>query len=373
MIKFVKRKAELKACPRCLANRVRYIANQGHNHHLNKKVVMPSRNYGCRGDSPLDFLTGAKEAYDLGQLRIKSRQGGGNPTPDLFLELIYASPDGSNPTAEEREWIRTKLLAPFKGCYIREGWHAADLENPNRPKKCKDIDDHHALISARDRFGNATMNRFGDGKQTFKSWADAMDQEICDMLNATRTVEFEPVHVVHRENLGELLGTKLTKLFQLIAHSTSVIVTRANLAAVIEQLTKPSDKNPKEEVPLAKVTNDLTLQDDKGVWVHYTGRQKPRFYRIEKLLLNIAEAQLDLELNDQEEDFSGGGSSGSGGSGSGGSGGSMPPTETETVDTTHFHPMPAHPVPVAKKAAKKAARKRAKSKTKDIPPEPQIT
>lgn len=366
MIKFVKRKAALKAKPRCLANRVRYIANQTHGHHLNKKVVMPSRNYGCRGESAVDFLTEAKEAFELGELRIKMGSGRGNPTPDLFLELIYASPEKSNPTAEERERIRTKLLAPFRGCYIRDGWHAADLENPNRPKDCKDIDDFHALISARDRFGNATMNRFGDGKQTFKSWADSMDQEICDMLNSTRTVEFHPVHVLHRKNLGKRLGTKLTKLCQIIAQFTAESVTRFNLAEIIGHLTKPSAKNPKEMAQLAKIINDdLTFQDDKVVVVHFNGRKEPNRYRIKKLLLNIAEFQLDLQMKGEEEGFSGGASSGSSGSGGGGS---LVPTATSPSDSPSVHPPLPRPAPIAKKAAKKAARKREKSKTKDISP-----
>lgn len=69
--------------------------------------------------------------------------------------------------------------------------------------------------------------------------------------------------------------------------------------------------------PVAKVTNkNRSLDDDKLVWVHFTGRKQARKYRIEKLLLNIAEAQLDIELSrptgNEDREGGTGGVSGSG-------------------------------------------------------------
>lgn len=321
MIKRAKRSKERAASPRVLANRVRYIENQGHPHHKTKKKVLPAANFGCRGQSATDYLKSTHEAHELGEIRIAKQKGGGNPTEDLFFELIIATPEGIVTTDEERKSIDQMILAPFQGCYIRRGWHLAARNLKKPVKKWKQIDDGHYLISARDRFGKATIScRFGHGKPMFDTWANAMDQEICDMLNRSREVKYEPVHVLHRQTKGEKLGIRLTKLYELIAHHTLEPVTRANLADVIEQLQKPSAKGPNKYEQLAKVTNkDLALEYDKLVWVTFDGRQEPRKYRIKTLLLNIAETQLDIEL--ARPDGNEGHEGGAGGESGGGTGG----------------------------------------------------
>lgn len=106
MIKRVKRKSENSRCPRCFANRVRYISNQEHSHHRLKKVVLPAVNFGCRGQSPQDFIKATHEAHELGKIRIANQPGGGNPTKDIFVELIYSAPKGHRTTAEQRDAIR---------------------------------------------------------------------------------------------------------------------------------------------------------------------------------------------------------------------------------------------------------------------------
>ena len=353
MIKRVKRLPDKARCPRVLANRVRYIENQEHPHHKTKKEVLSAANYGCRGQSANDFLQSTHEAHELGKARIANQKGGGNPTHDLFFELIIATPKGVVTTEEERKSIDQMILAPFHGCAIRRGWHLAARNLKKSVKKWKQIDDGHYLISARDRFGKATMNRFGDGKQTFKSWRNNLDQQICDMINRNREIEYEPVHDIHRRNLGEKLGIKLTKLYDLIAHHTLEPVTRANLAAVIEQLQKPSSKDPNTTEQLAKVTNaDLALADDKVVWVQFTGRKAPRNYRIKTLLLDIAETQLDIELARPSGNEGAGG--GAGGEDGGGSGGLAAPIAAQAAEQTE----PAKP-------ARKQSRKR------PVPPQPQ--
>jgi hypothetical protein len=327
MIKKVKRKPENSRCHRCLANRTDYISDQEHPHHKLKKVVLAAINFGCFwGKSAKEFIKATHQAYELGKVRIANQKGGGNPNEELFFEIVYSAPEWLITTAEERAAIDKLITAPFKNCPIRRGWHLAawDLEETQRPKKWKPLEDAHYLISARDRFGNATVSsRFGGGKETFESWRRRIDEEICDMLNRSRAIVYEPVHVIHRRRLGTKLGVKLTKLHELIAHHTAEPVTRENLADVVEAMGRPAVKEPGKMVPVAKVTNkDRSLADDKLVWVHFTDRLKPRKYRIKKLLLDISETQLDIELarpdgNDGEE----GGAGGESGGGTGGLGG----------------------------------------------------
>jgi hypothetical protein len=327
MIKKVKRKPENSRCHRCLANRTDYISDPEHPHHKLKKVVLAAVNFGSfLGKSAKEFIKATHQAYDLGKVRIANQKGGGNPNEELFFEIVYSAPEWLITTAEERAAIDKLITAPFKTCPIRRGWHLAawDLEEAERPKKWKPLDDAHYLISARDRFGNATMSsRFGGGKETFESWRRRIDEEICDMLNRSRAVVFEPVHVIHRRRLGTKLGVKLTKLHELIAHHTAEPVTRENLVDVVEAMERPAVKEPDKMVPVAKVTNkDRSLADDNLVWVHFTDRIKPRKYRLKKLLLQIAETQLDIELarpdgNDDAE----GGAGGERGGGTGGLGG----------------------------------------------------
>jgi hypothetical protein len=281
MIKIVKPKKELKICPKYLAYRVKYIADAAHPDHAGKgKLVLPSRNYGCGGTGVKHFLHRTGENQELGEIRIQNRKGGGNPTKDLFFELIYSSPKGSHPTPEERDLIEAMIVAEFKGCAIRTAWHI----NPKTG-----IHDLHLLISARDQYGNATLSsRFGDGKQTFVSRRNELDQEICDILNSIRMVECEPVHVMHRRNLGATLKTELTRLHEIIAHHTTQPITRANLVQTINEIG-----------PHAAAI----VPDDKVVHVTFPGRQKSRPYRVAKLLLQIAETQFDIAHPEIPEDI----------------------------------------------------------------------
>jgi hypothetical protein len=354
MLKRVKRKPESSCCQRCFANRVRYISNQEHSHHKLKKVVLPAVNFGCRGQSPQDFIKPTQEAHDLGRIRIENSKGGGNPTEDLFFELVYSAPKGVRTTAEERAAIDKIITAPFRNCSIRRGWHLAAWDLKKKPKKWKPNDDSHYLISARDRFGKATISeRFGHGKEMLESWLRRMDEEICDMLNRSREVQYEPVHVIHRRRLGEKLGVKLTKLYELIAHHTSEPVTRDNLVAVIEAIQQPSPKEPGKMEQVARVTNtDRSVEDDRVVWVLFHNREKTRKFRIKKLLLNIAETQLDIEL--ARPDGNDGHQGGAGGESSGGTGGlggvvSAHPgaVDPESASPTSALPVPLQPTPVA--------------------------
>lgn len=347
MLKRVKRKPENSICPRCLANRVRYISNLEHPHHKLKKVVQPAVNLGCRGQSPQDFIKATHESHDLGKIRIANQKGGGNPTLDLFFELVYAAPEGVITTDEERDAIDMMIHARFRDCPIRRGWHLAARNFPEPPDNWKQIDDSHYLISARDRFGKATISsRFGEGKEMLETWLRRMDGEICDLLNRSREIQYEPVHAIHRRNLGKTLRIKLTKLYELIAHHTSEPVTRENLVTVIEEMQEPSAKDPDTMEQLARVTNpDRSLQDDKLVWIQFSGREKPRKYRINKLLLDIAETQLDIELaRPTGNEGAGGGAGGEDGGGTGGLGG-VAPARPRAVDPKSASPASALPVP----------------------------
>jgi len=337
VIKLVERAPALSASKGCLAYRVVYIADQDHPDHGGKgKIVLTSRNYNC-GESVKEYLMAVAEAHALGKSRNEKRKtgsrAGGNPTKDLFLEFIYNSPKGSYPTPGERELIETMLVAEFRNCAIRCAWHL----NP-----ATGTHDFHFLVAARDRFGNATMNRFGDGKPTFVTVRNKLDQEICDILNSSREIAFEPANVVHRRNLGELLGTELTELWEMIAHSTREIITRENLADVIKALGH-------------EVTNAATLFYEKSVFVIFKDRQETKHFRIPKLLLQIAEGQLDRPEGLEGEEGGAGGESG------GGSGGlAAPKKKTKEVAPTPASPKPTpigRPSP-AKKAAKKAAKKK---------------
>jgi len=345
MIKLVKRSKERAASPRVLANRVRYIENQEHPHHRTKKEVQPAVNFGCRGQSAKDYLNSTHEAHELGKIRIKNQKGGGNPTTDLFFEIIYASPEGSKPTPEERELIEKMILAPFRGCAIRCGWHLADpnrhLAKPKPKKPGKEIHDAHFLISARDRFGKATMNRFGDGKQTFKSWRNNLDQEICAMLNRNREIEYEPVHVLHYRKFGIT-----TNLPQIIALHTKEPVTRDNLVETINQLGHQ-----------AQPINE----DDKVVTIVFDKREKECKRRIKTLLLEIAEIQLDILLARPDGNEGQGG--GAGGEEGGGTGGLAAPNVAQPpADQTQ----PAQPTKPARNQPRK-------HRVPPQPKEPEIT
>jgi hypothetical protein len=327
MFKKVRRKPENSRCWRCFVNRVRYLIDQMHPHHKIKKVVQAAINFGgLWGQTAMDFIQAVHESQELWEIRSKNGKSGGNPTEDIFFELVYSAPAGLRTAAEERDAIDTMITSPFRNCPIRRNWHLAawDLEEAERPENWKPLDDVHYLISARDVFGNATISsRFGDGRETLESWMRRMDEEICDMLNQTREKQYEPVHPIYLRGLEKKLKVKLTKLHEMIAHHTSKPITRDNLVEVIEEMERPSVDEPDKMVPVAKITNlDRSLEHDKLVWVLFHGREKPRKYRIEKLLLNIADTQLDIKLarpdgNDGEE----GGAGGESGGGTGGLGG----------------------------------------------------
>lgn len=341
MFKRVKRKPENSRDWRCFVNRVRYITNQGHPHHKLKKVVQAAINFGCFwGQAAKDFTHAVHGSIELWKILSRNKKGGGNPTKDIFFELVFSAPKWLRTTADERAAIDKMITAPFRDCPIRRGWHLAswDLEEALRPAKWKPIDDGHYLISARDNCGNATISsRFGDGKETLESWMRRMDEEICDMLNRSRDRKYEPVRPIYLRNLGAKLGIEFRKLDEMIAHHSSEPVTRKNLANVIEEMERPSVDEPDKMVPVAKVTNpSRILEDDRWIWVHFTGRTKPNKYRIKKLLFEIAETQLDIALSRPEGNE--GEEGGAGGESGGGTGGMGMVTRESSVD----QPQPDH-------------------------------
>jgi hypothetical protein len=341
MFKKVRRKPENSRCWRCLANRVRYIIDQMHPHHKIKKVVQAAINFGCLwGQTAMDFIQSVHESQELWEIRKKNGKGGGNPTEDIFFELVYSGPNGLRTTGEERDAIDRMITQPFRDCPIRRNWHLADwdLEEAKRPENWKPLDDVHYLISARDVFGNATISsRFGDGRETLESWMRRMDEQICTLLNQNREKQYEPVQPIYLRRLEKKLKVKLTKLHEMIAHHTSKPVHSDNLVSIIEEMERPSVDEPDKMEPVAKVTKPRRiLEDDRWIWVHFTGRKEPNKYRIKKLLLGIAEIQLDIELarpdgNDGEE-------GGAGGESGGGTGGMGMVTRESSVD----QPQPDH-------------------------------
>jgi hypothetical protein len=335
MFKRVKRKPENSRDWRCFVNRVRYITDQDHPHHKLKKVVQAAANFFCLwGQTANGFIESVHKAIECWKLRSLKIKGAGNPTEDVFFELVFSAPKWLKTTAKERAAIDKMITAPFRDCPIRRGWHLAawDLQEGERPENWKPIDDAHYLISARDNYGKATIStRFGHGRETLESWMRRMDEEICDLLNLSRENKVEPVQPIYLRNLGEKLGVELKKLHEMIAHHTSEPVTRENLAEVIEEMERPAAKESAKSVPVAKVTNkDRSLADDKLVWVHFTGRKKPNKYRIKKLLFEIAETQLDIKLSRPEGNE--GAEGGAGGERGGGTGGMGMVTRESSVD-----------------------------------------
>jgi ribosomal silencing factor RsfS len=331
MFKRVKRKPENSMSWRTFVNRVRYITNQGHPHHKIKKVVLAAVNFACVwGQKAKDFIRAVHESQDTYKVLKQQRKGGGNPTEDIFFELVYSAPKWIRTRPEERDAIDKIITAPFRNCPIRRGWHLAawDLDKDDRPEKWKPLDDAHYLISARDNFGKATISsRFGDGRETLESWMLRVDDQICALLNQTREKQYEPVRPIYIRRLQGKLGHELTKLHKMIADHTAKPITRKNLAEVIEEMKRPSTDDPDEMVPVAKVTNaDRTLLDVGHVLVHFTARKEHNKYRIRKLLLNIANTQLDIELARPKghEDHGGG---------AGGNAGLPTPAEAPTKTT----------------------------------------
>lgn len=334
------------ASPKYLASRVKYIADQEHPDHAGKgKIVLPSRNYGCPGQSVDNYLKTNREHYKLGQLKIENHKGGGNPTKNLLLELIYSSPENSHPTPEERDLIEQLIVAEFWGCAIRCAWHI----NP-----ANGIHECHFLISARDRYGNATLSRYGSGKQTFTSRRNQLDQEICDLLNSTRDVVFEPVHVLHRRNKGLAVNDPLTPLSQLIAQHTTEPVTEKNLLKTIHDLGHQAN---------------LTRRG-KSIEVTYEGRQLIRRHRIKTILMDIKEAQLDIELGQSGND---GHEGGAGGKSGGGTGGRSAPSATQTSPTKKTATVKtdtARPAPFDTRPPSIPGKKLARKKPKKLTPKP---
>lgn len=331
MIKLAPREQKAE-CKRCLVARVAYLADPDADSHEGK-LIHASRNYGCRDQSEKSFLAGVDDAFELGKKRREARKvKSGNPTLRLFEEIIYSSPENSKLTSEEREVIEATLVAEFRGCYMRVAWH----ENPDTG-----IDDFHILVSARDRFGNATLStRYGDGKQTFASRRNDLDQQFCDLINSTREVQFEPVHVLHRAKNAKRKKKPLPPLAREIAQSTKEPVTRQNLADVIIALGHT-------------VINQLTLLADAAVKMIYMDGMKERHHRVDKLLLDIEMAQFEME-----DDM-----------GSGGTAAEPAPLE----DAPAIPATPAIPVkPVPEKPAAKKTTRRKKKPTKD-PKYPEIT
>jgi hypothetical protein len=350
MIKRVKRKPKNSRDWRCFVNRVRYITDQDHPHHKIKKVVQAAGNFFCLwGQTANGFIESVHKAIECWKLRCLKKRGSGNPTEDVFFELVFSAPKWLKTTAKERAAIDKMITAPFRDCPIRRGWHLAawDLQEGERPEDWKPIDDAHYLISARDNYGKATIStRFGHGRETLESWMRRMDEEICDLLNLSRENKVEPVRPIYLRNLGEKLGVELKKLHEMIAHHTSEPVARENLAEVIEEMERPAAKESAKSVPVAKVTNkDRSLADDKLVWVHFTGREKPNKYRIKKLLFEIAETQLDIELSRPEgNEGEAGGAGGESGGGTGGLGGvASAAAQPGSPASTHAPSRPASP------------------------------
>jgi hypothetical protein len=272
MIKHVKRSTPRAASQAILAERVVYISNPSHPDHSGK-TIHPARNHNCSEQSPEGFIA---ETIRLDDQYRKSREGKrGKRSRRLFEEVVYSSPHAANLTSLERESVEAMIINLIgRTTTCRTAWHVDEATGRA---------DLHVLLGAKNSDYPPKVTLWADfggksGRHIFAEF-DRIDQRITQQLNRApeRVPKLKSANDVHQEQVGKVIGNKLTLAAE-IAAQTQNPITSDNIAETIKALG-----------------HSVTRLTAHTVSVVFRGRQKARRFNLDVLLGDVEVRQLSLK------------------------------------------------------------------------------
>ncbi len=176
MIKKTKFNKASKARRRTLQERITYISDVTHPHHVGK-TVYAARNYRCEDNTPEAFELKAVECF---KRYDKTRDGKkGNRTKKLFEEHIYSSADDAFLTDSERRLIEKALIEnAFNFVPVRTAWHVGKGRSDLHILSAGYTDDIPPSVHL--------STDFGHGKRDFLLTLERAERDALDEINRQR-------------------------------------------------------------------------------------------------------------------------------------------------------------------------------------------
>lgn len=176
MIKKTKFGKASKAKRRTLQERIAYISDVTHPHHVGK-TVYAARNYRCEDNTPEAFELKAVECF---KRYDKSRDGKkGNRTKKLFEEHIYSSAGDAFLTDSERRLIEKAIIEnAFNFVPVRSAWHVGNGRSDLHILSAGYTDDIPPSVHL--------STDFGHGKRDFLLTLERAERDALDEINRQR-------------------------------------------------------------------------------------------------------------------------------------------------------------------------------------------
>lgn len=262
MIKQIKRRDARAGSIKILQRRITYIENSNDPDHKGL-VVYPSVNYNCASTTGQGFLEQCLKADELYR-SSPQRHKGGRPSPRLFEEFIYSTPEGAHLNEMERKQTELTLVNTFaRHSAVRLSWHVNETSG-----RC----DLHLLVAAKNDDWPASLtisSQFGNGKAHIIATINRVSKAIIKSLNKTRPKKLKSAMEIHKERIGELTGKK-----------------KPTLALELAELGLAPDELRKS---IEQLGYSVTRENETTISVKFPGGKRAHRYNKADLIKEIAE------------------------------------------------------------------------------------
>jgi len=285
MIKKTKFGKASKAKRRTLQERITYISDVTHPHHVGK-TVYAARNYYCDDNTPKAFELKAVECF---KRYDKNRYGKkGNRTKKLFEEHIYSSADDAFLTDSERRLIEKALIEnAFNFVPVRTAWHVGKGRSDLHILSAGYTDDIPPSVHL--------STDFGHGKRDFLLTLERAERDALDEINRQRepSRKILSAREAKRRNMKKVGAKTLAEKLAAIWDGKTESIQRAiqKLGFEVVKLTKKSvsiisaKKQDGNQKPRPRRYNLETLREEIQGVEQPTVLMKPKKER--KMEINV--------------------------------------------------------------------------------------
>lgn len=221
MIKQTKFSKASKARLRTLRERIVYISDVTHPHHVGK-TVYAARNYRCEDNTPEAFESKAVECFKRYDKNRDAKKG--NRTKKLFEEHIYSSAEDAFLTDSERRLIEKAIIEHgFNFVPVRTAWHIGNGRSDLHILSAGYSDDIPPCVHL--------STDFGHGKRDFLLTLERAERDALDEINRHRdpSRKILSAREVKKKNMKKQAVLTLAEKLAAIWDGSSLTITKALL------------------------------------------------------------------------------------------------------------------------------------------------
>jgi hypothetical protein len=272
MIKIVKRAAVKAAKISWLQRHLNYLSNSEHADHKNKVSILPPSIRNLDKPSRDEFVNAVISADKKYREYREGKRG--KRTERLWDETIYRTPDRTDLNVIERGEVEESILAmrPSEPAYLQ--WHHNYL---------RESWDLHVITPAKSRGwppGVILSSEYGGGRKHIFAELEMRDHELVERLNQKRSPDKKITSARRRreeksKNHLKKSRMRITSLAELIAKNTIEKVESSQQLKTVMNQTR---------VRIKRISSAF-------ISVIWPGRKQSRRYALDKLFIDIREAQ----------------------------------------------------------------------------------